>query len=180
MLEISSSAQDEDYICMYLSTVNLISHHTHYLFILFPSDDRRLSYSKCPVLLKQLSGQDTSKISVPVLGRLSWGESFLSPVVWSWRAGTSSIWYFWAYCLPKYGIGDRGPSRKDHSSVSLSYVFITYLQSLQRANEQYWVLFGSVVSSIFVIVWEWNLFVAHYGTFIQFTDSSGRSAQYYK
>ena len=48
--------------------------------------------------------------------------------------------------------------------------------SLSRANEQYWVLFGSVVSSVFAIVWEWNLFVAHYGTFIQFTDSSGLSS----
>jgi hypothetical protein len=59
MLNLSSSMQDEDYICMYVSIVRLISYHTHYLFILFPSDNRRLSYSKCPVLLKQLSGQDT-------------------------------------------------------------------------------------------------------------------------
>jgi hypothetical protein len=59
MLEISSSIQDEDYICMNVLTVDLISHRIHYRFILFSSDKRVLSCSKCPVLLKQLSGQDT-------------------------------------------------------------------------------------------------------------------------
>jgi hypothetical protein len=65
---------------------------------------------------------------------------------------------------------------KERPFISVIVVRLHYLSlASQRANEQYWVLFGSVVSSVFVIVWEWNLFVAHYGTFIQFTDSSGKS-----
>jgi len=65
---------------------------------------------------------------------------------------------------------------KKRPFISIIVVRGNYLCPIvQSADDQHWVLFGSVVSSVFVIVWEWNLFVAHYGTFIQFTDSSGTS-----
>ena len=43
-------------------------------------------------------------------------------------------------------------------------------------DNQYWVLVWSLVSSMFVTVWEYNLFVSDYGKFAQFADSTGTSS----
>jgi hypothetical protein len=50
----------------------------------------------------------------------------------------------------------------------------THLRT-QVTDQQYWVLLWSIVSSIFVTVWEFNLFVSDYGKFAQFADSTGMS-----
>jgi hypothetical protein len=53
---------------------------------------------------------------------------------------------------------------------------LTILYKSRRIDEQYWVLFWSIASSIFVINWQFDLFVSNYGTFAQFADSTGRSS----
>jgi hypothetical protein len=48
--------------------------------------------------------------------------------------------------------------------------------SIAMTDQEYWVLVWSLVSSIFVTVWEFNLFVSEYGKFAQFADSTGTSS----
>jgi hypothetical protein len=64
---------------------------------------------------------------------------------------------------------------KQGEEVCQHYSCMSLSEPSEVTDQQYWVLLWSIVSSIFVTVWEFNLFVSDYGKFAQFADSTGMS-----
>jgi hypothetical protein len=106
---------------------------------------------------------------------MSWGEcSFLLRYDWADNKIRSQLDDAWHSSFAGMALGILDKKGKD-SYQSHRRMFPSLLVCLE-ADSQWWVLFFSFASTVFCMVWFYQLFVVHYGKYSQFVDNTCKSA----